>query len=115
MHAFAADLADTVQVKCVILDVSAGGCRIFSSRLHELPDVIQLIPEALGSAIKGVVVWRKANMAGMCFEHACSDEQRTEIAVLFDAASQGDEDEIWDLGEVCTSTGFAERLEKLRG
>lgn len=80
VHAFVADLADIFQVKCVIRDLSRNGCRLVTSRAHDLPKIVRIVPEGTARPLKGYVVWRRANEAGVCFEHGCNAQQRAEIA-----------------------------------
>lgn len=57
MQAFASDITDTFDVKCIIRDLSPQGCMIVSSQLQELPDLIQLIPEGFDQPLNGSIVW----------------------------------------------------------
>lgn len=110
IHAFVSNLEDTLVVKCVIRDVSNKGCRIVSSRIAELPEVIQLIPEGLDRPVKGVIVWRRSNMAGICFEHGCDDDVRSRIAVLYAAAHEKDGDDALLLGQTYQPPSYADRM-----
>ncbi len=67
IHAFASDLGDKYDVKCVIRDVSGGGCQIVSSYLDDLPDTIKIVPEGFDRPIYGRIVWRERKVAGVRF------------------------------------------------
>ena len=67
IHAFASDIDNKYEVKCVIRDVSGGGCSIVSSCLDDLPDIIHVLPEGFATPILGKIVWRKNNIAGVQF------------------------------------------------
>lgn len=110
IHAFASDLGDTLVVKCVIRDVSAKGCRVVSSRVTELPEVIQLIPEGLEAPIRGVIAWRRSNMAGVCFEHGCDDEVRSRIKELHASVIEEAGDDVLKLGQTHEPLSYAERM-----
>lgn len=110
IHAFVSDLADICNVKCIIRDASLKGCRIVSSRIQELPDVIQITPEGLERPIRGVIVWRNGNMAGVCFEHGCSDEVRSDIQQLYESVLEEEEDDVLVLGRRHEPLSYSERL-----
>lgn len=55
---------------CLINDADANGCRLYSSNLHEFPNTILLQPDGMKSPIKGEVVWRSHNMAGVRFDYS---------------------------------------------
>ncbi|MEM8743076.1 MAG: PilZ domain-containing protein [Pseudomonadota bacterium] len=67
VQAFVTDQNDSFEIKCMIRDMSAGGCMIVSSHLHELPDQVQLVPEGFKQPVKGKIVWRKGKTAGVSF------------------------------------------------
>ena len=67
IHAFASDLKDVYDVKCVIRDVSRTGCRIVSGHLDDLPDTIKLLPEGFSKPVFGKIVWKDDKMAGVRF------------------------------------------------
>jgi len=112
IHAFASDLSDTLVVKCVIRDVSSKGCRIVSSRATELPDVIQLSLEGLEAPIRGVIAWRRSNMAGVCFEHGCDDETRSRIKALHASVIEETANDVLKLGQTREPLSYSERMQK---
>ena len=67
IHAFASDLGDKYDVKCVIRDVSRNGCRIVSSHIDDLPDTIKIVPEGFAKPVIGKIVWKNEKMAGIRF------------------------------------------------
>lgn len=67
IHAFASDLADRYDVKCVVRDVSRDGCQIVSSHLDDLPDRIKLVPIGFDRPIYGAIAWRDGKVAGVRF------------------------------------------------
>ncbi len=91
IQAFASDLGDTIDTKCVIRDLSKTGCRIVSSQIRDLPELIQLIVEGIDRPIRGKIVWRRGKMAGVCFEHACRDEVRSSIETLYKSLREDEE------------------------
>ena len=74
IHAFASDIDNKYDVKCVIRDVSEGGCKIVSSCLDDLPDIIHVLPEGFATPILGKIVWRRKNIAGVQFLTDLDDE-----------------------------------------
>lgn len=55
------------RVRCAIRDATATSCRIVTSRAEDLPDDITLIVDGLATPIKGRIVWRSENAAGVEF------------------------------------------------
>jgi signal transduction histidine kinase len=67
MHAFASDLGDTYDVKCMIRDISRDGCKIVSSHIDDLPETIKILPEGLSKPVFGKIVWKNDKVAGVKF------------------------------------------------
>ena len=67
IHAFASDVDEKYEVKCIIREVSPSGCRIVSNGLDDLPDIIHLLPEGFDQIIAGQIIWREKHMAGVQF------------------------------------------------
>lgn len=67
VQAFASDIDDTMDIKCIIRDISSRGCMIVTSHLHELPEIIQLMPQNFKQPLTGKIVWRKGKFAGVSF------------------------------------------------
>lgn len=112
VHAFVTDLADLFQVKCVIRDISRNGCRIVTSRARDLPKAVQIVPEGSAAPLRGLVVWRRNNQAGVCFEHGCTREQRAEIAILDQALKAERNGDALDGMPPRRPLDYAERLRK---
>ena len=74
IHAFASDIDNKYDVKCIIRDVSGGGCKIVSNSMDDLPDIIHILPEGFETAILGKIVWRAKNIAGVQFLSDIDDE-----------------------------------------
>ena len=87
VQAFASDLKDSFDIKCIIRDVSKSGCMIVSSQLQELPDLIQLVPEGFSHPLNGMIVWRKDKMAGISFLSANNDEDSERLNQLYYSAA----------------------------
>ena len=114
IHAFITDLAGQFEIKCVLRDVSRNGCRIVSSRVHDLPDVVLVIPEGFAAPMRGMVVWKRSNLAGVCFEHGCTPEQRTVIASTQTALQSEDRDAGTESYKARPVLSYSDRLEKFR-
>ena len=112
IQAFVADPEDINQVKCVIRDVSENGCQIVSSQVQYLPDILQLIPEGFDKPIRGKIVWRDKNLAGMCFESACSAEDRARIEALYHSVKDNNEEDIVVLRDKNKPLSYTDRLKK---
>jgi len=112
VQAFASDLGDTIDTKCVIRDVSKTGCKIVSSQIQDLPELIQLIAEGIDQPIRGRIVWRRGKIAGVCFEHACSDEVRSSIETLYNALQEDEDEGILILGCEDEWLSYSARLKK---
>ncbi|GAB4232338.1 MAG: hypothetical protein Kow0032_15000 [Methyloligellaceae bacterium] len=76
MPAFVSDVSCTFVVKCVVRDMSHSGCRIATSAVRDLPDLVLLTPEGFKEPISAMIVWRLGKMAGLYFEHAADEEGR---------------------------------------
>ena len=70
MHAFVSDFEDSIDVKCVIRDISKSGCRIATSYVDDLPRVVQIIPEGFDKPMIGKIIWRNSKFAGIQFVSA---------------------------------------------
>lgn len=110
MQAFASDILDTVDVKCIIRDVSKHGCMIVSSHVHDLPDLIQIVPESFNKPLNGKIVWRKDKTAGILFLE--DDEEVAEIAREFcgDMIANLEEDEPLNLAALIRPLSYSDRL-----
>jgi len=67
IHAFASDLSDKYDIKCVIRDVSQDGCRIVSSHIDDLPETIKIVPEGFAKPVIGKIIWKNEKVAGIKF------------------------------------------------
>lgn len=112
VQAFASDLGDTIDTKCVIRDVSKIGCKIVSSQIQDLPELIQLIAEGIDQPIRGKIIWRRGKIAGVCFEHACSVEVRSSIETLYNSLQEGEDDSVLTLGCEDKRLSYSARLKK---
>ncbi len=54
-------------VKCVIRDVSRSGCRLVSTEIGDLPEIIHVMPEGFKNPLLGKIEWRNKKMAGVRF------------------------------------------------
>ena len=54
---------------CVIKDLSASGAKIELSHFHKVPPRFVLLHFEAGMAFEVVLKWRRADLAGMAFEH----------------------------------------------
>ena len=97
-QAFASDLGDAIDTKCVIQNVSKTGCKIVSSQIQDLPELIQLTVEGINQPMRGIIIWRREKIAGVCFEHACSDKIRSSIETLYNSLQEDEDDSVLTLG-----------------
>jgi signal transduction histidine kinase len=67
LHAFASDIDDVVDVKCMIREMSKGRCRIASNHVDDLPRIIHLLPEGFERPLLGKIIWRTSKVAGVQF------------------------------------------------
>ena len=79
--AIRADVSDRAQentVRCTICDGSTSGCKIISRHVPNLPDNILIKVPNLNRLIKGHIVWRDHNSAGIEFKWETNhpDERR---------------------------------------
>lgn len=74
MHAFVSDFNDLVDLKCVIRDISKNGCRIASSYVEDLPQLVRITPEGFDKPMIGKVIWRNSKFAGINFVSAAEAE-----------------------------------------
>lgn len=78
IHAFVSDFDDTVDLKCVIRDISKGGCRIASSYVQDLPRLVKITPEGFEKPMVGKIVWRNSKFAGVQFVNAAEAKEINE-------------------------------------
>jgi hypothetical protein len=112
VQAFASDLGDAIDIKCVIRDVSKTGCKIVSSQIRDMPELIQLTVEGIDQPMRGIIVWRRGKTAGMCFEHACSDKIRSSIETLYNSLREDEESGVILLGSEDEWLNYSARLKK---
>ena len=125
VHSFASDVDETLDIKCIIRDISATGCRIISSQIHELPDEIHLTPEDFDRPLRGKIVWRRRKAAGvmLCSSVSEHDEVQQRIDAIFadcnadfddfvDDEDDDEDDEILLLSLVEKPPTFSERLKR---
>ncbi len=74
MHAFVSDREDIVDLKCVIRNISKGGCCIASSYIQDLPRIIEIVPEGFDRPMTGKIIWRTSKVAGVQFLNAAEAE-----------------------------------------
>ena len=67
MHAFVSDRADSIDMKCVIREISKGGCRVTSSYVEDLPRIVRILPEGFEMPLTGKIIWRNKKFAGIQF------------------------------------------------
>lgn len=111
IQAFAADVNDTFDVKCIIRDVSKAGCMIVTTNVQDLPDLIQLIPEGFDKPLAGKVVWRGEKFAGISFISSNDDELLSEVREYFlGVIALMKDDAILDLAGFVRPLGYSDRL-----
>lgn len=54
-------------VRCAIRDATDKSCRIVTSQVEDFPEEITLTVDGLAKPIKGHIVWRSENAAGVEF------------------------------------------------
>jgi hypothetical protein len=111
-QAFASDLGDAFDIKCVIRDVSKTGCKIISSQIRDLPELIQLTVEGIDQPMRGIIVWRRGKRACMCFEHACGDKIRSSIETLYNSLREDVESGVILLGSEDEWLNYSARLKR---
>ena len=115
VQAFVSDIRDSFDIKCIIRDVSKNGCMIVSSQLHELPDLIQLIPQGFDHPLNGRIVWRESKKAGISFMSGDDDEVSDRLIQFYNSAMLGTEEDKPLLLECrARPMGYADRLAKYR-
>ena len=63
--AFASDLDETFQMRCLIRNVSENGCQLVASRVYEIPEEFHLTPQGFGLPLHGQVMWRDRKTVGV--------------------------------------------------
>lgn len=82
LHAFASDLDEKIEVKCVVRDISRSGCKLVSRDIQGLPSQIRITAEGFAYPICGQIVWRKDNMVGVSFTEANTQVAPSGIEVM---------------------------------
>jgi len=111
LQAFAADVNDTFDVKCIIRNVSKGGCMIVSSCVHELPDLVHIVPQGFDKPLAGKIVWRGEKLAGVSFVSTNDEAVLTEVKDYFVNMVAASEDGYADgIEGLVRPRGYADRL-----
>ena len=88
IHAVVSDRQRQNNVRCMIRDGSISGCKIISSKVSDLPDKVLINVPNLNQLIKGRIVWRNQDSAGIEFKWETNhpDERRKaprqEVSIL---------------------------------
>lgn len=110
LHAFASDLAESFDLKCIIRDVSHEGCTIVSSRVADLPHIIHLTPQGFSRPLRGKIVRREGRIAAVLF--VGESDPAVQSAVQHMLETVADEfDDIDDGEEVLLLTNLQEPLD----
>jgi len=69
----------TTSVECTIIDASKRGCKIQGSELGRLPNEITLRIQGLDLPVRGKIVWRKDDIAGveLMWQFSSKSEMKT--------------------------------------
>ncbi len=67
-HAIVSDRQQQNAVRCMIRDGSISGCKIISRKVSDLPDKVLINVSSLNQLIKGRIIWRNKDSAGIEFE-----------------------------------------------
>ena len=96
--AFASDLDETFQLRCLIRDVSNSGCQLVASKIYNVPDVFHLTPDGFSTPICGRVMWQDRKLIGV---QLILDEQEAATNMPLLASNQlvSSDDGILVLGE----------------
>ena len=76
VRALVSDRTDSIEMKCVMREVSEGACRITSSNIGDLPRVVKILPEGFEAPVTGKIIWRNKKFAGVQF---ISEAEATEL------------------------------------
>lgn len=115
VQAFAADVNDTFDVKCIIRNVSKGGCMIVTSNVHELPDLIHIVPQGFDKPLAGKIVWRGEKLAGVSFVSSNDEAILAEVKDYFVNVLAASEDGCADgIEGLVRPQGYADRLARHR-
>jgi len=68
LHAIVSDRQQQNAIRCMIRDASISGCNIISRKVSNLPDKVLINISSLNQLIKGRIVWRNQDSAGIEFE-----------------------------------------------
>ena len=63
--AFASDVDETFQLRCLIRDVSETGCQLVANKFYEIPEVFHLTPDGISMPVCGRVKWQDRKMIGV--------------------------------------------------
>lgn len=119
LHAFASDLAETFDLKCIIRDVSYGGCTIVSSRVCDLPQIIHLTPQGFHRPLRGKITLRQGRIAAVSFVGEGDPAVQSAVQEMLETAAE-EHDDFDDCEEVLLLTNlqepldYASRLERYR-
>jgi hypothetical protein len=58
-------VAPTLEMACLIIDLSDGGLRVRTDRSVALPDIVTIVDVVAGTACEADVAWRKGHEAGL--------------------------------------------------
>lgn len=118
-QAFASDLCETFDIKCMIRDASASGCLLVSRRVDELPVIFNLTPEGFEKPMRAKIAWRNGNMAGVQLLNEDDPEVKVAIESLLTKAMESDDFGANDIVLLLTGTtpppDYSRKLRKFRG
>ncbi len=116
IQAFASDLDNTFEIKCIIRDISTSGCKIVTSQVMELPEFILLVLEDFKQPLSCKIVWRKDKFAEVAFlsktghEFMFDDYWNCDEFIVDDHWNCEEEDEPMLLGGMVRPLSYSERL-----
>ncbi|MGD9866646.1 MAG: hypothetical protein AB7U38_01455 [Hyphomicrobiales bacterium] len=110
LHAFASDLAESFDLKCIIRDVSLEGCTIVSSRVSDLPHIIHLTPQGFSRPLRGKIVRREGRVAVVMFVGESDPAVQNAVQDMLETAAEEYED-FDDCEEVLLLTNLQEPLD----
>ncbi|MEC9367813.1 MAG: hypothetical protein VX871_03895 [Pseudomonadota bacterium] len=110
LHAFASDIAESFDLKCVIRDISYNGCTIVSSRVSDLPQVIHLTPQGFRKPLRGKIVARDGRIAAVRFVGESDPVVQMAVQEMLESAAE-EYDDFDDCEEVLLLTNLQEPLD----
>jgi len=86
LQALVSDRERQNTIPCTIQDASISGCKIASSKIINCPDKILINIPHMNQVVKGSIIWRQGNYAGVKFDWSAADPSEKRSGIRYEVA-----------------------------